>query len=58
MRGIVALMWNPGPLVLELRRKVLPRNWMKALPLALHQSVNVHPSQGSSTTGSSGLEGF
>jgi hypothetical protein len=43
MRGIVALLWNPGPLVLELRRKTLPRNWMKALPLAPHQSVNVQP---------------
>ena len=34
MRGIVALLWNPGPLVLELRRKSLPHNWINALPLA------------------------
>jgi hypothetical protein len=25
MGGIVALLWNPGPLVLELRRMPLPR---------------------------------
>jgi hypothetical protein len=56
MGGIVALLWNPGPLVLELRRKSLPRNWMKALPLALRQSVNVQPSQGSDTTGSPHLQ--
>jgi hypothetical protein len=43
MRGIVALLWNPDPLVLELRRKALSRNWMKALPLALRQPVYVQP---------------
>src|SRR5215213_1001898 len=47
MRGIVALLWNPGPLVLVLRRKSLPPNWMNALPLAPRQSVNVQPRQGS-----------
>ena len=44
MRGIMALLWNPGPLVLELRRKSLLRSWMKALTLALRQSVHVQPS--------------
>ena len=44
MGGIVDLLWNPGPLVLELHGKSRPRNWMKALPLAPHQSVNVQPS--------------
>jgi hypothetical protein len=48
MRDIVAPLWNPGPLVLELHSKSLPRNWIKILPLATHQSVNVQPSQGSS----------
>jgi hypothetical protein len=43
MRDIVALLWNPGPLVLELHRKSVPRNWMKALPLALRQSIYVQP---------------
>src|SRR5215204_6612585 len=47
MRDIVALLWNPGPLVLELRRKTLPRDWMKAISLALRQSVDVKPRQGS-----------
>jgi hypothetical protein len=28
MRGIVALLWNPGPLVLELCRTPLPRAWV------------------------------
>src|SRR5215212_1120457 len=56
MGGIVALLWDPSPLVLELRRKSLPRNWMKALPLALRQSVHVQPSQGSDTTGSPHLQ--
>jgi hypothetical protein len=49
MGGIVALMWDPSPLVLVLRRKSRPRNWMKALPLVLRQSVNVQPRQGSDT---------
>ena len=49
MGGIVALLWNLGPLVLELHRKSRPRNWMKALPLALRQSVHVQPRQGSGT---------
>src|SRR5918992_481627 len=43
----LALMWDPSPLVLELHRKSRPRNWMKALPLALRQSVHVQPRQGS-----------
>ncbi len=47
MGGIVAHFWNPGPLVLELRRKILPRKWMNVLPLTLHQSVHVQPGQGS-----------
>jgi hypothetical protein len=28
MGGIVALLWNPGPLVLELCRMPLPRTWV------------------------------
>src|SRR5215212_9153764 len=56
MRGIVALLWNPGPLVLELRIKSLSRKRMKALPLALHQSVHVQPRQGSGTAGSPDLQ--
>jgi hypothetical protein len=56
MQGIVDLLWNPGPLVLVLRRKSLPRNWMNVLPLTLHQSVHVQPRQGSSTTGSPHLQ--
>src|SRR5829696_1945988 len=56
MRGMVALLWDPSPIVLELRRKTLPRNWMKALPLTPRQSVNVQPSQGSGTTCSPHLQ--
>ena len=56
MRDIVALLWNPGPLVLELHRKSVPRHWMKALPLALRQSVNVQPSQGSHTARAPSLQ--
>src|SRR5215217_8547383 len=58
MRGIVAHFWNPGPLVLVLRRKSLPPNWMNALPLAPRQSVNVQPRQGSGAAGSPSLQGF
>src|SRR5215212_11088268 len=58
MRGIVAPLWNPGPLVLVLRRKSLPPNWMNALPLAPRQSVNIQPRQGSGAAGSPGLQGF
>jgi hypothetical protein len=58
VRGIVALLWNPGPLVLELHRKSFPRNWMKALALAPRQSVHVQPGQGNGTTGASHLQGF
>ena len=56
MRGIEAPLWNPGPLLLEPRRKSFPRNWMKALPLALRQSVNIQPGQGNGTTGSPHLQ--
>jgi len=56
MRGIVALLWNPGPLVLELRRKTLPRHWMKAITLPLRQSVHIQPRQGSGTTSSPHLQ--
>ena len=56
MRDIVALLWNPGPLVLELRRKSLPRNWMKAISLALRQSVDVKPRQGSGAACPSDLQ--
>jgi hypothetical protein len=31
MGGIMALLWNPGPLVLELRRITLPRNRVNKL---------------------------
>jgi hypothetical protein len=56
MGGIVALLWNPGPLVLELHSKSVPRHWMKALPLALRQSVNVQPGQGSGTARAPSLQ--
>jgi hypothetical protein len=54
MGDIVALLWNSG-LVLELRRKSLPRDWMNALPLTPRQSIHVEPSQGSGASGSPDL---
>src|SRR5215212_7624623 len=56
MRDIVAPLWNPGPLVLELHSKSLPRNWIKILPLATHQSVNVQLSQRSHTARAPSLQ--
>ena len=56
MGGIVALMWDPSPLVLELHSKSRPRNWTKALPLVLRQSVNVQPRQRSSTARAPSLQ--
>jgi hypothetical protein len=56
MQGIVALLWNLGPLVLELHRKSVPRHWMKALPLAFHQSVHVQPGQWSGAALAPGLQ--
>src|SRR5215208_5983603 len=56
MCGIEAPLWNPGPLVLELHSKSLPRNWIKILPLATHQSVNVQPSQRSHTARAPSLQ--
>jgi hypothetical protein len=56
MGGMVALLWNPSPLVLELHRKALLRNWTKALPLAPHQSVDVQPSQRSHTARAPSLQ--
>ena len=56
MRGIVDLLWNPGPLVLELHSKSLRRNWIKILLLATHQSINVQPSQRNHTARAPSLQ--
>ena len=42
----------------ELPRKALPRDWMKALTLALHQSVHVQPGQRSGSARPPELQGF
>src|SRR5215207_10647350 len=39
-------------------RKALPRDWMKALTLALHQSVHVQPGQRSGSARAPDLQGL